>query len=104
MNLQTCMAYKESSIVIRPDGGLSRCAELFDDKDLIGDLQRGITQLDVVDSWKQIADYDFCQGCVLFPNCFRLVNCRNKSYCIKVDDLVNQYTEKMKEEYKGFVD
>ena len=104
LNLQTCMAYNESSIVIRPDGGLSRCAELFDDKDLIGDLQRGITRLDVVDSWKQIADYDFCQGCVLFPNCFRLVNCRNKSYCIKIDDLVNQYIEKMKKEYKSFAD
>ena len=80
---------------------LQKVDELLDDIDLIGDVQNGINRSEAVLSWKKIADYDFCQKCSLFPNCLRLVNCRNKSYCVKVDDLMKQCQICMVEEYKN---
>lgn len=103
LNLQTCIAYHDNHVVVRPDGGISRCAELFDDADLIGNIQEGISRLDIVKSWKAVADYDFCKKCILFPTCLRLVNCRNKSYCVKIDDLVHQFESKMIQEYEQYL-
>ena len=103
LNLQTCIAYRDNHIVIRPDGGISRCAVLFDDADLIGNIQEGITRQDIVKSWKAVADYDFCKKCILFPNCLRLVKCRNKNYCVKIDDLVHQYESKIIQEYEQYL-
>lgn len=103
MNLQACAAYRDNHVVIRPDGGISRCAELFDDADLIGNIREGIFQHDLANSWKKVADYDFCKRCVLFPNCMRLVNCRNKSYCVKIDESVHQFENQMCQEYREYL-
>ena len=99
LNADTCSAFYSHSITIRPDGGLSRCSELFEDKDISGSLEQGIIYRERDRSWKEIADYSFCKDCVLFPHCVRLVNCPNKTYCHKLRSHLDNYDKVMKNTY-----
>jgi len=93
MNASYCMAYSDNSVTITPDGNLVECPEQFGEDQIIGTLDTGVVNDKVVGSWKRIADHERCKGCALFPSCFRLVNCSNKSYCHKFKVLKSLYEE-----------
>ncbi len=93
MNASYCMAYSDRSVTVTPDGSLVECPEQFGEDQIMGTLDTGVIDEKVVSSWKKIADYDRCKGCVLFPGCFKLINCGTKSYCSKSKVLISLYKE-----------
>ena len=101
LNGDSCSASTGFSLTIRPDGGISRCAELFDDKDLIGTVRDGVINKKLDASWKQFADYDMCINCVLYPHCLRIANCPNKTYCHKKSIYIEHYYEVMRKVYNS---
>ena len=96
LNCEICSACNDATITIRPDGGLVRCPEKFENDQVIGTVRTGIVDQELVDSWKEIADFPQCHGCVLFPNCIRLENCSNTTYCHKWKDYLLQCEELVK--------
>lgn len=83
LNYEACSAYNDSTATITPEGNIVRCPEKFGDDQITGNLHTGITNHELVKSWKEIADFPMCADCALHPNCLRLVNCSNTTYCHK---------------------
>lgn len=77
----TCMASNDTSVTITPDGHLVNCPEHTDEEYYIGSIQDGITNLDIANSWKEIADYPKCSKCFLYPYCIRVLRCSAKDSC-----------------------
>lgn len=96
LNGDSCSASTGYSLTIRPDGGISRCAELFGDDQLVGTIKDGITNKTHDDTWRKTADYEMCQQCVLYPHCLRVANCPNKTYCHKTKIYLKHYMEVMR--------
>lgn len=99
LNGDACSASHGTSITIRPDGGISRCAELFGNDDLVGTIHSDIIYYDRDCSWKLVADYNMCVECVFYPFCVRLINCPNKTYCHKKLSYEEHYREVIKKVY-----
>ena len=83
LNYEACSAYSDSTVTITPEGNIVRCPEKFGNDQITGNLQTGVTNHELVKSWKEIADFPMCVDCALHPNCLRLVNCSNTTYCHK---------------------
>lgn len=81
MRFENCEAASESAVTITPSGMLVSCPEQFDDSEIKGNLKDGITNQDLVRSWKVIADYPRCINCSLFPYCIRFEKCSAKDRC-----------------------
>ena len=99
LNFTSCGAFRDEFIVVTPEGSLVKCPEQFGEDQIIGTVSTGITNHDLVHCWKKIAELSICKDCVLFPSCFRLENCSNKTYCHKSSDSLNQYFEAIKKTY-----
>lgn len=102
INHSMCGAYSDSCVTITPDGSIVKCPEQFGQEQVIGSIRTGITNHTLVSEWKAVADYPMCRDCVVFPNCVRLVNCSNKSYCHKLLDFLVQCQQAMKVHYDEF--
>lgn len=99
---QMCEAANDDAVTITPDGYLVCCGEQLGNDQIKGNLKLGITNEELVKSWKQFADYDKCRECVLFPDCPSMKNCRAKNRCYRKLEKMNQYTTEMCELFNDF--
>jgi len=76
-----CGADDDNSITINAQGLLVECPEHFDETQTVGNLSDGITNVNLIQEWKKIADHEKCSKCVFFPRCVRLVNCSAGDKC-----------------------
>ena len=77
-----CMADNLSSEVILPDGKLGRC-EHFSESEIVGSMEDGVCDEDLVHSWMEIAEpFDPCRECAIYPRCINLKKCDwNRNGC-----------------------
>ena len=79
IRLYTCMADDPYSVLITPDGILSKCEDYIYEH-VIGSLDKGITDNDVAEWWRERVQYKKCEYCPLYPSCTQLLkHCPNRS-------------------------
>lgn len=76
-----CKASLGSTVTITPEGNLVRCPEQFGDDQITGNVRDGITNEKLVDSWKQLIEYQKCGVCEFYPHCIRIRNCNLDDRC-----------------------
>lgn len=91
-----CQAINDSAVVITPEGNLVRCPEQFGNDQVTGNIWQGVTNKDLVSSWKEIGDYSMCHNCALFPDCLRISHCSANTRCCFSKEKYKQYLESMK--------
>lgn len=101
---RACMAARDYAVTIRPDGSLVKCPEQFGDDQIIGSLHDGITNHQLVQSWKQTADPEKCRDCVLFPTCFSVVNCLTGDLCMHRKQRIAELTEAVRWQFDTLAD
>ena len=82
LNYRLCMAARDYAVTITPEGNLVRCPERFDASQVTGNIKQGITDQELILSWKRVADCEKCNECVLFPKCVTVANCLTSSLCM----------------------
>ena len=87
---EECEAASESAITITPVGALAKCPEQFAEKDLVGDLQNGIENTELVGEWHVFADYEKCRQCIFYPYCARVEKCSAGDRCQYCDVLYEE--------------
>ena len=90
-----CMAARDYAVTITPEGFLVRCPEQFSDNQITGTLKDGITNQDLVSSWKQMAEKKECANCILFPECYSVTNCLTSDYCVHYSKRIKEITMQM---------
>ena len=95
-----CSAARRSTVTITPDGNLVRCLEQFGNDQIVGNIYDGITNEEIIQSWRCFADYERCKSCTLFPVCAKLKRCAVKEKCYYYLEYIDQYTEVVKREYE----
>lgn len=101
LNFSKCSACNEASVTVRPDGGIVRCPQLLDDDELTGTVKDGISNREIVQSWKQANDAEVCWDCELFPNCNRLVRCPDSNYCHRAPIYKERFKNMINELYQA---
>lgn len=91
MQYKGCLATSRSAVTITPEGGLVRCPEQFGEDQLTGNIWGGITNPELMDSWKQFGDYAKCKDCILFPYCLRPLRCSAKDRCCFYQELIQRF-------------
>lgn len=76
-----CSAASDSAVTILPNGKLVSCPEQLGPGQIMGDLIRGVTDRQLVRSWKRFADPERCRNCALFPACALYDGCSGKNHC-----------------------
>lgn len=70
-----CMADTDNGITVLPDGRIGKCEHCIE-KDSIGDIYNGITDIQLAESFKKkLNSKELCKGCALYPVCIRLEKC-----------------------------
>lgn len=86
-----CEAASGSAVTIMPKGDLISCPEKYSDDQVIGDLQNGITNEALVQSWRKVSYFQRCRDCILFPNCMKIQNCASCGKCFGKAEKLEQY-------------
>lgn len=77
LKLCRCIADNDNAVVILPNGSLGKC-EHFSEDEQFGNVSINETDYDAIASWKvrkpEIAE---CDSCLHYPNCIRLLKCKN---------------------------
>lgn len=76
-----CEAASENAVTILPNGELVSCPEQTGPDQYKGNLKTGVTDAQLVRSWKRFADIEKCRECALFPACLFFENCSGKGRC-----------------------
>ena len=56
----------------------------------VGLIYDGITNLELAESWKILADYKKCRICELFPKCMKMENCPGGERCLFVAERLKE--------------
>ncbi|MBR3739583.1 MAG: radical SAM protein [Clostridia bacterium] len=80
-----CSAADKTYTIIGPSGKLFRCLECVHEYQSVGDIDVGVTIDDLYESWKELADYDKCRVCSMFPWCMKMKNCSSNDRCYQLD-------------------
>lgn len=83
LRLWNCMADNDGSLVIHASGSLVKCSEHYADADFVGSLSDGITNNNIIQSWKRIYYSQTCADCCYSPHCFQLENCSAAGHCYR---------------------
>lgn len=95
LNYRLCMAAKDYAVTITPEGSLVRCPERFDQSQITGNIKQGITDQDLILSWKCVADHVKCRECVFFPKCVSVVNCLTSDLCMTYTKMVRELSSQV---------
>lgn len=90
LNFRGCEADSDYSIVINADGKIRKCLECFQNNQSFGTIYDGITNLELAESWKILADYKKCRICELFPKCMKMENCPGGERCLFVAERLKE--------------
>lgn len=93
-----CGADDPSSITISAEGLLVECPEHFENDQGVGTIKSGVTNGELVQTWKEIADHPKCVHCIFFPRCVRLQKCSAGDKCY-FQDRNWQFQETVKRQY-----
>lgn len=75
-----CMADKDSSVTITPEGRLGKCEHFFETEEMFGDIWSDKKDNAVIEHWKERTPIiPECKGCFYYPRCFRLKKCPPES-------------------------
>ena len=91
LNFFRCDAAKKNAITITPEGKLVNCPERIEPELYVGSINSGIVNYELVQSWREAADYVKCQKCILFPRCVKFERCSGKDKCYMIKEYLNQY-------------
>ena len=76
-----CMADNDGSVVIAPDGHLSKC-EHFIDREFFGHIDSEERDIAIIRKFKERrAEIEACATCPFYPQCYRLVMCESDFGC-----------------------
>lgn len=81
LNHHRCPASSDRKTVILPSGHLVSCMEKIGQDEIVGDINYGITNNNLVQKWKQLSYNEKCKECVCFPTCYYLQNCSGGHVC-----------------------
>ena len=76
-----CKAAMDSTVTITPEGFLVRCPEQFGADQITGNVKDGITNIELIKSWKRLCNDGKCNECNMFPRCLRIMNCSVGDRC-----------------------
>ena len=73
-----CMADDDSSIIILPDGKLSKCEHSLY-KETVGNIYDDALDSKIISTWKKrIPELEKCKFCPIYPDCIKLNKCINE--------------------------
>ncbi len=75
-----CMADGDSSVIIQPDGGLSKC-EHYTVKDEFGSIYAKEYDKEKLKEWKSHTEFEKCAECPIYPSCIMPVRCPDTGNC-----------------------
>ena len=78
-----CMADGDRSVIIQPDGGLSKC-EHYAASDEFGSVYSDQRDDAKLAEWKTHAEIAMCETCPLYPSCLSPVRCPETGKCSRV--------------------
>lgn len=105
LKLNRCMADHDGSVMIAPDGHLSKC-EHYIDREFFGHIGSEERDKAILRKFRERpADIEACATCFHYPQCFRLVVCPGCSSCTPGgrQDLLYETRERMKYEYERYL-
>ena len=100
-----CMADGDGSVVIAPDGHLSKC-EHYIDSNFFGHIDSEEHDEAILRKFKERrADMEACATCPYYPQCIRLVMCPNDFGCTPGNQQyrLSEMRESMKYEYERYL-
>lgn len=105
VKVNNCMMDSPRAVTILPDGHLGKC-EHFLDKEFVGDIYSGVTDLQRTEAFKErVNGKELCKGCSAFPLCIKLKNCPSESHyiCDPAKRLIveTQYVRHVAETYRA---
>lgn len=92
-----CQAANEHSVTITPQGALVSCPEQLGESEIKGDVEHGLTNFDLIQSWKNFGEYEDCHECVLFPDCVKIASC-NSTYCYGKEEKMYLYEKAIRDQ------
>ena len=103
LKLSCCMADDDHSVVITPEGNITKCEHHFQDE-IVGNINIGITNFETVKKWKtRIEKGDKCLDCPIYPLCDHLKNCPefgvNGLQTYECKNLINTYSLAVENEF-----
>ena len=104
IKLNRCMADKDGSVVIAPDGHLGKCEHYFD-RELFGHIDSEERDEAILRKFKERqAEIEACTTCVFYPQCCRLVMCPSDFGCTPEiqQERLRETMEGMKYEYECY--
>ena len=99
MNIAGCQANNEKSVTITSQGKLVCCPEQIGDDQIIGDVQTGVINKSIVQSWQKIGDYGKCKSCHFFPDCMKLEKCASGDRCQSYLEILSFYQRVIKKTF-----
>ncbi len=91
LEYKLCIAARDSTVVIMPDGSLASCPDLLGSEQVKGNVREGIVDKEKALSWKRLSDVEHCRACPLFPRCAIVSNCKGKEICYHKTAYLRQY-------------
>ena len=94
-----CMADNDGSVVIQPDGYITKC-EHYTDSQHVGHVSQEGFDAEKIAYFKEKGTMvkDFCRECAKYPDCQFLLNCPNFEECYP--EMPQLYEHQLKEEMK----
>jgi len=93
-----CGADDPNAITISAEGSLVECPEHFESDQRVGTIKSGVTDRELVQAWRKIADHPNCVQCIYFPRCVRLMRCSAGEKCY-FQDRNWRFKEAVKQQY-----
>lgn len=94
-----CKASLNSMVTITPEGNLVRCPEQFGEDQITGNVRDGILNKGLIQSWKQLADYERCRECAFYPHCLTIKNCAVRDRCCYKLEYSKLYSDAIKQRF-----
>ena len=102
LDYRWCPAASKRAVTITPRGKLVSCYEFMGDEEAIGDLEQGITNCSLDQSWRCFADIAECAECVLFPDCAKIFRCKRNEECLMKTEKLDAARNAAIRNYKTF--
>ena len=95
-----CMADNDGSVVIQPDGYITKC-EHYTDTHHVGHINQDGFDAEKIAYFKEKGTMvgEFCRQCVKYPDCQFLLSCPNFEECYP--EMPQMFEDQLKEEMKG---
>ena len=101
LSFHGCQASSDHSVTITPQGNLVKCPEQFEEDQVVGNVDAGITNDKVLQMWKKLRiDSITCNECELYPHCMKLEHCSASTKCYHKKEIMSRYQYTMIQLFK----